>query len=338
MVGRRVTLADVAREAGSSVGTVSRILNGRADLWRIAPATQERVRAAALRLRYVPDPTARALAQGRNRTIGITTPRQAGAGLHVPFFEDFAAAAIEAAGARDHHVLFLPPARDAGPFDPYAALPGAQIDGLILYYLPEPDAAASALFRLGLPVVVAGRGDELIGDDVPAVIADHADGGRRAARYLREAGHRRVGVLAGPAEPTRGEVRFRAFAEELGGIDDDWVVTRGWSPAHGERAMHDLLDRHPDLTAVFAGGDLIAMGALKAARDRRLRVPEDVAVMGFGDFQASPYLTPPLTTIHWPLKEIGVAAVELLLAVMLGEPTEPRHRRLPMPLVVRGSA
>jgi DNA-binding LacI/PurR family transcriptional regulator len=101
--------------------------------------------------------------------------------------------------------------------------------------------------------------------------------------------------------------------------------------------MAELLDRHPDLTAVFAGSDLIAMGAMKALRERGRRIPEDVAVMGFGDFQASPYLTPPLTTIRWPLQEIGAAAVELLLTAILEGGAKPEQRLLPMPLVERAS-
>jgi LacI family transcriptional regulator len=334
---RRITLADVAREAGASMGTVSRVLNGRAEAWRIAPATRERVLAAADRLRYVPDPTARALARGRNRTIGITTPSDIGAGLTLPFFEDFAAAAIEAAGGRDHYVLVVPRHGDERPFDPRAALHGAQVDGLILYDHAGGGEAARSLARLGIPAVVAGIGGEG-DDDVPAVLVDHVGGGRQAARHLRAAGHQRIGIVGGPPAPPGWQVRFRAFADELGGVPPERVVIAGWQPEDGRQGMLDLLARQPDLTAVFAGSDLIAMGALAALRERGRRVPQDVALIGFGDFKASPYLDPPLTTIGWPLKEMGTAAVDMLLACILDEAARPRRLLMPMPLVVRASA
>jgi DNA-binding LacI/PurR family transcriptional regulator len=173
---------------------------------------------------------------------------------------------------------------------------------------------------------------------VPAVRVDHAGGGRAAARHLRAAGHDRIGVICGPPAPPRWQVRFQAFADELGGLPEQRVVTAGWRPEDGHRGMLELLAAQPDLTAVFAGSDLIAMGALKALRERGRRVPADLAVIGFGDFQASAYLDPPLTTIAWPLKELATAAVELLLANVLDGGGQPRRLILPMPLVARASA
>ncbi|NEE03388.1 LacI family DNA-binding transcriptional regulator [Phytoactinopolyspora halotolerans] len=340
--GQGVSRADVASAAGVSPTTVSLVLNGRADEKRVSKETQERVRDAAMRLRYVPNSAARAMVGKRHLTVGVVT-RQPPNTLHLPIFEYFAVGAVEEAARRQHTVKILPPVTDPDSYDVYGVLRDAHVDGIVVHNLGW---LAQAVADWRMPVVYAGPGeehDELPVDRIGVVTTDEQGGMRSAARYLADDGHRAVGVVGGAVRPQGPPVgRLQAFIDEFAQCNAgvSHYIDPGfwtWSPEDGYRATRELIDAHPDITAMQAGTDWMAIGAMRALVETGRRIPDDVAVVGFGDFPVSAFLNPPLTTVTWPLRDLGVKAVEMLLAQLEDEPAGLGAVVLPTELVVRGS-
>lgn len=321
--------------------TVSLVLNGRADEKRVAKETQERVREVAMRLRYVPNSAARAMVGRRHLTVGLIT-QQPSSTLHLPIFEYFAVGAVEEATRREHTVKILAPVTDVESYDVYAVLRDAHVDGIVVHNIGW---LASALTDWHMPVVYAGAGEEpedLPIDRIGVVTTDERGGMRAAARHLAEHGHTVVGVVGNakyPEGPPLG--RLRTFIEEFadrGGVShyiDPGFWT--WSPEDGYHATQRLLAEHPEVTAVQAGSDWIAVGAIRALVESGRRIPDDVEVAGFGDFPVSAFLNPPLTTVTWPLRDLGAKAVEMLLAQLEGGSSGFGAKVLPTELVVRNS-
>lgn len=336
-----VTRKDVARLAGVSPTAVSLILNDKADQVGLAVETRRRVLDAARELRYVPNATARALVERQNRTVGIVTAHAPGS-LHLPIFEDFAVAAIGRAAARRHFVTFLPTITAGAGEALSLTLRNAQVDGVIVHGNEALRRASQTLVDWGLPTVcantwgTAATGAQVVG----GVIVDQVAGGRLLARHLRQRGHTRIGILSGEKGKAlaSGPPRFGAFVEELGPVCIvEYAPTGEWSPQGGYAGMRELLARDRGLTAIFAGNDLMAGGAMRAAREAGRRIPEDLAIAGFGNFRMSAYLEPPLTTVHWPIAELGTRAIDILLAHLNGARGSDSHVVLPTELVVRAS-
>lgn len=338
---RVVSRADVARLAGVSPTTVSLVLNGKADEKRVAKKTQQRVRDAAEHLRYVPNSAARAMVGQRHFTVGIVTRHPPGS-LHMPIFEYFAVGAIEEAARYQHTVKFLPPVTDPESYDVYGTLRDAQVDGILVHNLGW---LAATLAEWRRPVVYVGLGDEpepLPLDRIGAVTTDEHGGTRMAARHLLELGHTTVGVVGGADQDGNPVPRLRAFTDELttGGSANSHYVNPGhrtWTAKDAYRATKELLASWPEVTALHTGSDWMAVGAMRAVHELGRAIPDDIAVIGFGDFHVSGFLTPPLTTITWPLRELGVRAVAKLLAQLDGDPAGYGESVLPTELVIRES-
>lgn len=316
---RGVSRSDVARLAGVSPPTVSLALNGKAEQVRLSQATRERVLAAAHTLRYVPNAAARAMRGRRHLTLGIIArPPGSPATLHVSAFEDFAVGAIEQAAEHAHNVKFLAPAAAEDTYDVVATLRDAQVDGILVHNL---SGIVRDLVHWRVPVVSVGLGEDPVDlplDRAGAVIADEEGGLRAAARHVIELGHTRVGVIAGPNHRPGPLGRIRAFVDELDRFGAGVAVTQlgaaDWSPESGYHAMREMLAHQPEITAVHAGNDWMAAGVIRALHEAKRKIPGDVAVLGFGDFRVSGYLEPPLTTVRWPLAELGRRAVDMLIA------------------------
>lgn len=309
--------ADVARLAGVSPPTVSLVLNGRADQVRIAKATQERVRVAARTLRYLPNAAARAMRGQRHLTIGILSRRPLN-GVHVPIFEDFVMGVVERAADYHHTVKFLPPVL-GDSYDVVATLQDAQVDAILVHSL---GSVFRSLLDWHVPTVFAGHGDvesDLPLDQAGGVTIDETSGLRAAARRLRHHEPDRIAVITGPERRTRPSTRVRALLSELG-VDGDRLAdalqpeAATWFPDGGYDATTALLRQYPDVSLLHTGNDWMAIGALRAILESGRHIPDDIEVLGFGDFRFSAYLYPTLTTIHWPLRELGIRAVDKLLA------------------------
>jgi LacI family transcriptional regulator len=333
-MSRRVTMADVAREAGVSLMTVSRVIN---DKDGVSAATRRRVWAIVERLDYRPSGIARGLATQRTGTLGLVVPDVAN-----PFFADVARGVEHVAHAEGYNVFLCNTEED--PRRELAVLQSLEekrVDGVVLCSsrLGEEELRAS-LARHPATVLVNRRleGERVVG----AVLLDDAAGGRLVVGHLLEGGHRAVGLLAGPPASHSGRQRAQGYRAALAAAGllprPAWQVSCGANVDAGQRAARDLLAGHPELTALFCYNDLVAVGALQACTDLGLRVPDDVAVTGFDDIRLAALVTPPLTTCRVPRYDLGARATRLLLDRVAGRRESAEEVVLELALVTRASA
>ncbi|MEX3104260.1 MULTISPECIES: LacI family DNA-binding transcriptional regulator [unclassified Streptomyces] len=335
--GRRKppTIHDVAREAGVSRGTVSRVLNGG---HYVSPSAQEAVNAAIRRTGYVVNRHARSLITGRSDSVGflLTEPQER-------FFEDpnfnvLLRGCTQALATHDVPLLLMLAATEDERRRITRYITAGHVDGVLLVSSHSGDPIAQELREAGVPLVACGKPIG-IGSKVSYVAADDRDGARDMVRHLLSLGRRRVGVVTGPLDTPGGVERLAGYREVLAqadiAYDERLVVSGDYSRASGEAGARALLERAPDLDAVFVASDLMAQGVLSALRDAGRRVPEDVAVGGFDDSPAAVASSPALTTIRQPWDRISAEMVRVLLAQIGGE--DPAAVILPTELVKRDS-
>jgi LacI family transcriptional regulator len=338
---KRVTIREVARAAGVSVQTVSRVLNQRPD---VSMETRERIQAIIAELGYSPNVLARSLIQGRSHTIGVV-----GYGLSY-YGPARVLTGIERRANEMGYSLLLgllrEPETDPGE-EIFQNLLSRQVDGII-WAVPEiganHDWIVNQYHRLPVPVVFTNM-QPAPGLAVAAV--DNTLGGKLAVQHLLEQGYRRIGIISGPLSWWEAHQRKQGWHDALEAAGqtgpDDLVVAGDWYPSSGAIGMQELLRRCPDLDAVFACNDPMAAGALQAASRMGRRVPEDLAVVGFDDVPEAAYYTPPLTTVRQPLTELGAVAVEMLNQALTDqkaglESQEPPASWIQPRLVIRGSS
>ncbi|MBQ0853570.1 LacI family DNA-binding transcriptional regulator [Streptomyces sp. NPDC057621] len=335
--GRRrpPTIHDVAREAGVSRGTVSRVLNGG---HYVSPAAQEAVNAAIRRTGYVVNRHARSLITGRSDSIGflLTEPQER-------FFEDpnfnvLLRGCTQALAAHDIPLLLMLAGTEDERRRITRYITAGHVDGVLLVSSHSGDPVAEQLRDAGVPLVMCGKPIG-VGSKISYVAADDRDGARDMVRHLVSLGRRRVGMVTGPLDTPGGVERLAGYREVLteSGIDlDERLVTSGdYSRASGEAGAELLLERSPDMDAVFVASDLMAQGVLSALQRAGRSVPGDVAVGGFDDSSAAVAASPELTTIRQPYDRISSEMVRVLLAQIGGE--DPAAVILPTELVKRQS-
>lgn len=326
------TIYDIAKHVGVSAGTVSRALS-RPE--KVLPATRKRIEQAAAALGYVPNTVARTLKTQRSGKILVTVPDIAN-----PFFARILQGAEEAAQAADYAVLLGDTQHQPDREERYAQmLPRNEADGLIVLGHRLPPTAREIVKRLGAtaPVINGCEFDPALG--IPSVHIDNAAAARAAMEHLYGLGHERVAVVGGPPDNPLHQQRLegaRSAARARGRLRLLTIVPGDFSVESGYAAAKELLGQAPASTAAFCFSDQMALGVLAACRDLGIRVPEDFSIVGFDDLASSRYLTPPLTTISQPMREIGVRAVKLLLAII--EAVEvPHQQTLDFSLMLRGS-
>jgi LacI family transcriptional regulator len=301
---QRITINDVASAAGVSRQTVSRALN---DKGEIDGETKQRVLDAARELGYRPSRFARGLVRPDTTSIGLVIPD-----LLNPFFTEVAAAALEAARARGWHVVVYDTAGSVTEERGTLRVIGSQVDAVV-GYLSLPEAELDQHTR-GMPVVLIGR--EHHSPRFSSIRIEGAQGVRAAVDHLVATGHRRIGMLD-QANRTGRSDRYGWFHDAMAahGLTPDAVAGAAQSVNGGAEALAELLDRRPDLTAVFTFNDIIAVGALRAAR----RLGRDLAVIGFDGLQLGTVVDPELTTVALDTRRIGALAVEQAARLLAGE-------------------
>jgi DNA-binding LacI/PurR family transcriptional regulator len=326
---------DVARAAGVSHQTVSRVLN---DHPSVRPETRERVQAAIAELGYRRNPIARALVTRRTHTIGVLAPAS-----HL-FGPASLVIAVEQAARSHGWYVSLASLSDFDPSSVATAIDhflGQQVDGLVVV-APVPSAVeACSAAALGVPtVMVATDAEPSSGFDVVAI--DQEAGARLAVRHLLGLGHATVAHLAGPGDWLDAAARLRGWRAELleagvaAGVGVPEVLAGDWSAESGFRVGLELVAAGDPPTAVFAANDLMAIGLIRALVEAGIPVPGRVSVVGFDDIDATGFLLPPLTTVRQDLVTLGRLGIERLLARIAGaEPSDPV--RQPPELVVRAS-
>ena len=323
---------DVARVAGVSHQTVSRVLN---DHPSVRPETRERVQAAIAALGYRRNPIARALVTRRTHTIGVLAPAS---NLFGPAS---LVIAVEQAARQHGWYVSLASLSDFDPPSVAAAIDhfvGQQVDGLVVVAPVSSAVDACSRAALGVPTVMVATDTEPA-DDFDVVAIDQEAGARLAVRHLVELGHRGVAHLAGPADWLDAAARLRGWRAELSeaGYAVPAALVGDWSPGSGYRIGQQLLAGGKLPTALFAANDLMAIGLIRALVEAGVSVPDQVSVVGFDDIDATGFLLPPLTTVRQDLVTLGRLGVERLLSRIDGdEPGDPVLRQ-PPELVLRAS-
>src|SRR4051812_336930 len=330
-----VTLRDVARAARVHPGTVSRALNVETR-GLVNEETAERVIRAAEELGYRPNPIARGLKTNRSFTVGVLVPD-----LTNPLFPPIVRGIEDRLGEAGYTSLIAntdnDPDRERQDFD---AMRARQVDGFITATARLDDEFVAETRGVSEPIVLVNR--RLEDESLPAVTVDDREGARLAVEHVVALGHRRIAHLGGPQALSTGHQRhlgFRAAMAAAGLVVDDRAVRFGhaFTEAEGARICRELLDQAPDITAIVAGNDLLALGCYDVFAERGLRCPDDMSVVGFNDMPFADRFDPPLTTVRIPHREIGGAAAEILLGQLAGDGAGAPQVRLTPTFVPRGS-
>lgn len=328
----RPTIYDVARLAGVSTATVSRALNG---IGQIAPPTRAAIEAAVEQLGYRANTIARSLVTKSTQTIALLLPD-----ITNPFYAALVSGVQECALSHDYTMLLCTTEGDAGREEQYLSLLRAkQVDGALVDGLLLPPDRIARFVKDGFPIVCLDRDVE--SDSIPLVQVDNRLGGRLATEHLLGLGHSRVAHVTGARVLGISEERLAGYREALAAAgvaaDPRLVVEGRFTEESGYEAARSLLDRCPDVTAIFAANDLSALGVLSAIAESGRHVPGDISVAGFDDLRLSAFTSPPLTTIKQPAAEIGQLATELLIGLTRGKQAGKVRHLLEPTLVVRQS-
>ncbi len=321
----------MAKSLGIAPSTVSRALNGAAG---VGDELRAKVVAAARERGYIPDSAARNLVKRTTSSVGLYVPRGLLFMMSNPFFAQVMEGISEVMdGLGYNYILATSPAQYRKLFRTRL------VDGLVLFALRLGDPYVSELQSGGIPSVVVGSYNPMV--NMPSVRPDDFQGMYDAVKYLVSRGHKRIALLNGPLSSFKSVACLDAYRKVLmeHELDEDYdmAVCGEFVAEWGIEGTRMLLSHDKRPTAIACANDLIAMGVCRAAHENGLRVPDDVSVIGFGDFPAASYMTPSLTTVHTPLREMGIEAARVLLELMKGGTDLQYQSVFATPLRVRES-
>jgi DNA-binding LacI/PurR family transcriptional regulator len=324
---RAVVMADVAKLAGVSLQTVSRVIN---DSPHVRAATRQRVEDAMRKLEYRPNPVARALVTGRSRTLGVVSFDTTLFGPASTLF------GIERAAHDAGYFVSIVSLRSltrSAVLDAVERLRAQGVDGVLV--VAPTESATQAILHLpqDVPVVATEAGP---GESVPLVAVDQVEGARLATQHLLELGHRTIWHISGPSDWLEAQDRVDGWRStlEAAGASPPPVLVGDWSARSGHELGREL---GPDVTAVFVANDQMALGVLRSLHETGRRIPADISVVGFDDIPEAEYFTPPLTTVRQNFNEMGRRSLLLLLEQIESHSRAPVRETVPPELIVRAS-
>lgn len=331
------TLEEVARLAGVSRATVSRVINNHPN---VRTTVREKVWQAVRDSGYRPHAVARSLVTHRTGILGVVIPEAVSTLFTDPFFPLFLRGATEACNAHQQQLMLVLLSDPTGEQEMYQrVLRNGYLEGVIVASATVGDPLIAAMLRDNIPFVSVGRHPD---KRVHAVDVDNLGGARTAVEHLLRLGHRRIATIAGPAEMISGQDRLEGYRQALESyhvpLNKRLVVHGDYTEAGGALAMQKLLPEGP--TAVFVASDTMAVGALKWLRQAGRRVPDDIALVGFDDIPVASAVEPRLTTVRQPISRLGALAVDVLVGLLQGPPSvppSPQRIVLPTELVIRDS-
>lgn len=326
------TIKEVARKAGVSIATVSRVLN---NVGAVDERTRDLVSRAVRDLRYVPNPIGRGLSRQKTEAIGLLLPD-----LFGEFFSEVIRGADQTAQLHRHHLMVSSSHNSREQIAAAVRMMRGRVDGLVIM---SPHIDANILrenLPPHLPVILINARVE--GDDYDSLNVDNFTGSVAIVQHLVDHGHRRIALIKGSEDNLDALERLEGYRHALmvGGGERraEYEIAGNFTEASGFEAVGRILRLDPRPTAIFACNDMTAIGAMSALREAGIRVPDEIAVAGFDDIPISSYLTPSLTTVHVNIHQVGVLAVETLLRAVGKRNAHPKeHRMIPTTLALRES-
>lgn len=334
----QVTLKDVAKKSGYSITTVSRALAGYAD---VNEATRHHISTVAETLGYQPNLLARQLRMQRTQTLGLIIP-SAENNISNEFFSQLLLGIGDAASHVGYDLLVSAHPPGEPEMAAYRRIvEGSRVDGIILARTRLHDERIAYLQRLKLPFVVNGRAAPGERNNFSFIDVDSQNGIANVVRHLIELGHEHIGLLLPPPEIAFTEYRHMGYCDGLAtagfAYRPEYVRYGDLQRGSGFQQCNALLNEQPQLTAIVACNDLMALGAMDAAQQRGLQVGVDLSITGFDDIPVAEYAHPPLTTLHQPIYEIGKQLTALLISLIKGETHDDVQMLLTSTLIVRAS-
>jgi len=331
------TLEEVAKLAGVSRSTVSRVVN---DQPNVRPEVRERVWQVAREVGYQPHAAARSLVTSRTHVIGMVIPEAVTTLFSDPFFSLLLRGATDACNSHQYQLMLSLLTANADRQEIYQRiLRSGYLDGAIVASASLDDPLISDLLRDRIPFVSVGRHPN---KPVHYVDADNVSGARMAVEHLIRLGHRRIATITGPLDMIAGQERLSGYRQALEArgipVEEELIVEGDFTEASGTAGMQRLLPVSP--SAVFVASDMMAIGALRSLRQADRQVPQDIALVGFDDIPIASAIVPALTTVRQPIERMGSMAVEVLLSVLedsSGEEALAQRIVLPTELVIRAS-
>lgn len=329
-------LKDVAKRSGFSVGTASAVINN--NPW-VSEETRRRVLKAIKELNYQPNQLARNLRTQKTNTIGVIVPD-----ITNPFFPQIIRS-IDALARQYGYLIILCDSNENYQIgiETFKVLLQKKVDGIILIGGIVPKEELVKFLSDKHPLIVVIERDYEI-PDIATVIVDAVKGGYTATKHFLSLGYSHVGIITGPLDDEFSHGSFGRYKgyqmalEEYNISFNQSMVKQGdFTFDGGYRAMKQFLDDTPQVRAIFASNDLMAIGAIEAIKEQGLRIPEDIALVGYDDIPEASYISPALTTIRLPQKQLGHKAVEIILTRLLGKHDSPLKKVLPTKLIVRQS-
>ncbi len=325
------TIKDVAKAAGVSIATVSRVLSGKDP---VSEGVRGRVLVAVRDLGYRPNALARSLREETTRTLGLVVPN-----VMNPFFTSVARAVEDAASERGYSVILCNAEEDPAKEESYLdVLLQKRVDGLVISPARKRSPQLGEFARAGVPVVFVDRATEDL--DVPTVRVDGRGAVDELVGYLVGLGHERLAVISGPREVIPGKERLESFlnsAETRGlRLPAEYLKLGDFRRESGRRAMRELMSLPRPPSAIFVANNLMCLGALQAAKEGGHAIPDDVSIASFDDIAWFELLDPPITAIAQPTEKLGAIAAGTLLS-LLGEDGDARSVSLEATLTIRGS-
>lgn len=334
---KNITLKDIAKRAGVSYQTVSKVIHNQI---QVTAEVRSRIEAAIEELDYRPNVAAQNLRTQSSHLIGYSWQLE---DRYSPVLEQFQHSVVESAENFGYHILLFPQHADRDLYTTYAELIRTKrVDGFIISSVEYNDPRVAALEHLNVPFVSFGRSRE--NEHSPFVDVDGQAGSKAAVQHLIEQGHQRIAILAWPESSRVGAERLAGYWEAMKEaalpIDPEWIMRGRGEIDYGYEAANKLLDLPPHRrpTAIVAIMDTIAIGVMQAAETCGYSIGRDLAVVGFDDMAVAHYVKPGLTTLRQPIKEVGKRVTQLLINLLKGEVPAEKHILLPPELIIRDSS
>lgn len=322
-----ITIKDVAKHAGVSVATISRVLNNKG---YVGAATRKKVEESIKELDYRPNEVARSLFKKQSKTIGLIVPD-----IMNPYFPELARAVEDIAVQLGYNVILCNSDENAEKELRYLeVLQQKYIDGIIV---ASNTLDAQTIFDLKIPVVSL---DREISKDIPTIVVDNIKGAKKATLYLQKKGYQKIAHISGPHNIINANERTAGYREVVSNkpwFKESYISNGHYKMEAATDATLKLLALHPEIDGIFAANDTMAIGVMKAVHQLGLKIPEDIAVIGFDGIALSKAVTPELTTIEQPMYELGETAARMLIGLVEGKPLEKNYFKFDVNLLERDS-